>query len=76
MDLNTLLEKVTYVSHRERMETYAALTEAERIPLRVEVAHWVEHYRDSDNELADDLRKLQVAIRGQGQGVEPREQGE
>lgn len=66
MDLGTLLEKVTYISHRERIDTYAALTEAERIPLRVEVDEVLAREGDSDNEFADDMRKLRIAIAGIG----------
>lgn len=66
MDLNALLEKVAYLPHHERMRTYGALTERERIPLRVEVDAALAREADADNEFATDRRKLRIAVQPTG----------
>jgi hypothetical protein len=66
MTLEALLKTVTYCPHHEPMAAYEALTESQRIPLRVEVQKAIEREGDADNEFAADMRKLRVAIAGPG----------
>jgi hypothetical protein len=66
LDLNALLEKVAYVSHQERLATYAALTEAERVAMRAEVEETLADAGDQDNELVWDLKRLRICIAGPG----------